>query len=61
MGALKRTRYKEMRHADVERKKLAKTTGLPLSFHVRDLVGLGMIRELDTPSGMFLRLPTDAR
>lgn len=59
LAALKRTRYKEMRRAALEKKNPAKATGLPLSFHVRDLLGLGMIRELDTPSGMFLRLPSD--
>lgn len=59
LGALKRTRYKEMRRAALEKKNPAKATGLPLSFHVRDLLGLGMIRELDTPSGMFIRLPSD--
>lgn len=60
VAALKRTRYKEMRRVAMEAKNPAKSTGLPLSFHVRDLLGLGMIRELDTPSGMFLRLPSDA-
>ncbi|CAM9130965.1 unnamed protein product [Ectocarpus sp. 12 AP-2014] len=59
LAALKRTRYKEMRRAALEKKNPAKATGLPLSFHVRDLLGLGMIRELDTPSGMFLRLLSD--
>lgn len=59
LAALKRTRYKEMRSAALEKKNPAKATGLPLSFHVRDLLGLGMIRELDTPSGMFLRLQSD--
>ncbi|CAN0513322.1 unnamed protein product [Scytosiphon promiscuus] len=56
VGALKRTRYKEMRRAALEAKNPAKATGLPISFHIRDLLGLGMIRELDTPSGAFLRL-----
>lgn len=56
VGALKRTRYKEMRRAVLESKNPAKATGLPISFHVRDLLGLGMIRELETPSGAFLRL-----
>ncbi|CAM9582107.1 unnamed protein product, partial [Hapterophycus canaliculatus] len=60
VGALKRTRYKEMRRAELEAKNPAKSTGLPLSFHVRDLLGLGMIRETDTPSGKFLRLPSNA-
>eukprot|EP00903_Cladosiphon_okamuranus_P016658 g15361.t1 len=60
VAALKRTRYKEMRRAAMEKKNPAKSTGLPLSFHVRDLLGLGMIQELDTPSGTFLRLPSDA-
>ncbi|CAB1117281.1 unnamed protein product [Ectocarpus sp. CCAP 1310/34] len=60
LAALKRTRYKEMRRAALEKKNPAKATGLPLSFHVRDLLGLGLIRELDTPSGMFLRLPSDS-
>eukprot|EP00752_Nemacystus_decipiens_P006137 g5535.t1 len=60
VAALKRTRYKEMRRAAMEAKNPAKSTGLPLSFHVRDLLGLGMIQELDTPSGIFLRLPSDA-
>lgn len=60
VAALKRTRYKEMRRAAMETKNPAKSTGLPLSFHVRDMLGLGMIQELDTPSGLFLRLPSDA-
>lgn len=60
MGALKRTRYKEMRRSALEAKNPAKKTRLPLGFHIRDLLGLGMIRELDTPSGMFLRLAPDA-
>lgn len=60
VAVLKRTRYKEMRRAAMDAKNPAKSTGLPLSFHVRDLLGLGMIQELDTPSGMFLRLPSDA-
>ncbi|CAM9284600.1 unnamed protein product [Scytosiphon promiscuus] len=60
VGALKRTRYKEIRRAALEAKNPARATGLPLSFHVRDLLGLGMIREMNTPSGTFLRLPSDA-
>lgn len=55
VSMLKRTRYKEIRRAALETKNPAKT-GLPLSFHVRDLVGLGMVREFETPSGAFLRL-----
>eukprot|EP00904_Undaria_pinnatifida_P004595 jgi/Undpi1/14136/HiC_scaffold_9.g03787.m1 len=60
VGALKRTRYKEMRRSALEAKNPAKATGLPVSFHLRDLLGLGMIRELDTPSGAFLRLAPDS-
>lgn len=58
INAIKRTRYKEMRRAALESKNPAKT-GLPLSFHLRDLVGLGMLLELETPSGMFLRVAKD--
>lgn len=60
VAALKRTRYKEMRRSALEAKNPAKATGLPVSFHLRDLLGLGMIRELDTPSGAFLRLAPEA-
>lgn len=59
-SALKRTRYKEMKRSALEKKNPAKGSGLPFSFHVRDLLGLGVIRELETPSGAFLRLARDA-
>lgn len=59
-AALKRTRYKEMKRSALQKKNPAKDSGLPFSFHVRDLLGLGVVRELDTPSGAFLRLARDA-
>lgn len=59
VNMIKRTRYKEIRRATLESKNRVKT-GLPLSFHIRDLVGLGRLREMETPSGMFLRVAPDA-
>lgn len=58
VNMLKRTRYKEIRRSALESKNPVKT-GLPLSFHVRDLMGIGMVKELHTPSGAFLRLAAD--
>lgn len=58
LGMIKRTRYKEIRRSALESKNPAKT-GLPLSFHIRDLLGLGMLREFDTPAGAFLRIASD--
>ncbi|CAM9370282.1 unnamed protein product [Choristocarpus tenellus] len=55
LAALRRTQYKEMRRDSLEKRKLAKS-GLPLSFHIRDLLGLDLVRELDTPAGKFIRL-----
>lgn len=59
MNMIKRTKYKEIRRKALESKNPVKS-GLPLGFHIRDLVGNGFLRELDTPSGVFLRLSRDA-
>ncbi|CAM9223572.1 unnamed protein product [Discosporangium mesarthrocarpum] len=57
LSALKRTRYKEARRDALEKKRLSKS-GLPVTFHIRDMLGLGIVRELDTPAGVFIKIAT---
>jgi serine/threonine-protein kinase 19 len=55
---LKRQKWKEMLLKDLEKKKLRYST-LGINYHVKDLVGKGIVDSVDTTSGKLIRLVSD--
>eukprot|EP00891_Asterochloris_glomerata_P006049 jgi/Astpho2/6049/e_gw1.00084.122.1_t len=54
-GMLSRRRHPEMFVKELQTKKLSQTV-LDVRFHIRDMVGSGMLQQLDSTSGPLLRL-----
>lgn len=59
LGALRRSRYKELSERNVQGLDL-KGSALSPAFHVADLVGAKEVLAVDTAAGRFLRLPPGA-
>lgn len=57
---LRRRRYSEIPLRELEQKKL-QASGLGVQFHIRDMVGRGLIKVLDTPAGKLVRLVKHGR
>ena len=55
IGMLSRRRHPEMFVKELQTKKLSQTV-LDVRFHIRDMVGSGMLQQLDSTSGPLLRL-----
>lgn len=60
IGMLRRRRYSEIPLRELEQKKL-QASGLGVQFHIRDMVGRGLIKVLDTPAGKLVRLVKHGR
>ncbi|CAM9850442.1 unnamed protein product [Phaeothamnion confervicola] len=56
---IKRKMYKEAKATELKKAKLRKTQ-LPMAFLLRDLVGLGVLAQVETPAGRFYRIVVDA-
>ena len=55
-GLVSRRRYGELPERELQGRKLQRSV-LDARFHVRDLVGMGMLERLQTTSGVVLRAP----
>ncbi|XP_020592259.1 serine/threonine-protein kinase 19 homolog isoform X3 [Phalaenopsis equestris] len=58
LSFLNRRKYKEMLLASLEKKRL-RLSPLDTRFHLRDLIGSGHLKVLQTPSGMLVRVSKD--
>lgn len=58
MSLLNRRKYKEMMMASLETKRL-RYSPLDMRFHVRDLIGSGLLKTIQTPSGLIVRVSKD--
>ncbi|KAK8962462.1 hypothetical protein KSP40_PGU021995 [Platanthera guangdongensis] len=58
LSFLNRRKYKEMLLAPLE-KKCLRLSPLGMRFHLRDLIGSGRIKLLQSPSGMLVRASKD--
>ncbi|KAH0470280.1 hypothetical protein IEQ34_000003 [Dendrobium chrysotoxum] len=58
LSFLNRRKYKEMLLAPLEKKRL-RLSPLDMRFHLRDLIGSGHLKVLQTPSGMLVRVSKD--
>ncbi|KAG0472899.1 hypothetical protein HPP92_014756 [Vanilla planifolia] len=58
LSLLNRRKHKEMLLAHLEKKRL-RLSPLDTRFHVRDLIGSGYLKVLQTPSGMLVRVSKD--
>ncbi|KAI7992642.1 Serine/threonine-protein kinase 19 [Camellia lanceoleosa] len=58
LSFLKRRKYKEMMLALLEKKRL-RLSPLDMRFHLRDLIGSGHLKTLQTPSGLVVRVVKD--
>ncbi|KAL5561926.1 hypothetical protein UlMin_031673 [Ulmus minor] len=58
LSLLSRRRYKEMMMAPLEKKRL-RFSPLDMRFHLRDLIGSGHLKTLQTPSGLVVRVSKD--
>ncbi|XP_072977152.1 uncharacterized protein [Typha angustifolia] len=58
LSFLKRTKYKEMMLAAFEKKRL-RFSPLDMRFHLRDLLGSGHLKTVQTPTGLLVRLSRD--
>ncbi|KAJ4834295.1 hypothetical protein Tsubulata_028305 [Turnera subulata] len=58
ISLLSRRRYKEMMLAPLEKKRL-RMSPLDMRFHLRDLIGSGLLKTFNTPSGLIVRLSKD--
>ncbi|XP_042003650.1 serine/threonine-protein kinase 19 homolog isoform X1 [Salvia splendens] len=58
MSLLSRRKYKEMMMAALEIKRL-RFSSLDMRFHLRDLIGSGQLKTIQTPSGLIVRVAKD--
>ncbi|XP_075508093.1 uncharacterized protein LOC142544961 isoform X4 [Primulina tabacum] len=58
LSLLNRKRYKEMLLATLEKKRL-QLSPLDIRFHLRDLIGSGHLKTVQTPSGLVVRVAKD--
>lgn len=58
LSLLNRKRYKEMLLATLEKKRL-RLSHLDIRFHLRDLIGSGHLKTVQTPSGLVVRVAKD--
>ncbi|PKA60602.1 serine/threonine kinase 19 [Apostasia shenzhenica] len=58
LSYLNRRKYKEMLLAPLEKKRL-RLSALDMRFHLRDLIGSGHLKVMQTPSGMLVRISND--
>ena len=55
-GLVSRRRYGELPERELQGRKLQRSA-LDVRFHIRDLVGMGMLERVQTTSGVILRAP----
>lgn len=58
LSLLGRRKYKEMMMASLETKRL-RFSPLDMRFHIRDLIGSGQLKIIQTPSGLIVRVAKD--
>ncbi|PIN15699.1 Non-specific serine/threonine protein kinase [Handroanthus impetiginosus] len=58
LSFLNRRKYKEMMLAPLEKKRL-RLSPLDMRFHLRDLIGSGHLKTIQTPSGLIVRVAKD--
>ncbi|KAJ8749123.1 hypothetical protein K2173_013730 [Erythroxylum novogranatense] len=58
LSLLNRRRYKEMMLTPLEKKRL-RSSPLDMRFHLRDLIGSGHLKTVDTPTGIVVRVVKD--
>ncbi|KAF3335867.1 serine/threonine-protein kinase 19 isoform X1 [Carex littledalei] len=58
ISLINRTKYKEMVLANLEKKKL-RLSPLDIRFHIRDLIGSGLLKTVQSPIGILIRLSRD--
>ncbi|KAH7836800.1 hypothetical protein Vadar_005842 [Vaccinium darrowii] len=58
LSFLNRRKYKEMMMASLEKKNL-RLSPLDMRFHLRDLIGSGHLKTVETPSGLVVRVVKD--
>ncbi|PON62647.1 Serine-threonine protein kinase [Parasponia andersonii] len=58
LSLLNRRRYKEMMLASLEKKRL-RLSPLDMRFHVRDLIGSGHLKTVQTPTGLVVQVSKD--
>lgn len=58
ISLLKRTKYKEMMMTSLEKKRL-RFSSLDMRFHIRDLIGSGYLRTVQSPTGLLVQLSKD--
>ncbi|KAL2470551.1 Serine-threonine protein kinase 19 [Abeliophyllum distichum] len=58
LSILSRRKYKEMMLAPLEKKRL-RFSPLDMRFHLRDLIGSGHLKTVQTPSGLIVRVAKD--
>ncbi|XP_020079716.1 serine/threonine-protein kinase 19 homolog isoform X3 [Ananas comosus] len=58
LSLLNRRKYKEMPLAPLEKKRL-RLSPLDMRFHLRDLIGSGHLKSLQTPAGIIVRVAKD--
>lgn len=58
MSLLNRRKYKEMMMSSLETKRL-RYSPLDMRFHIRDLIGSGQLKTIQSPSGLIVRVAKD--
>lgn len=58
ISILKRTKYKEMMLATLEKKQL-RYSPMDIRFHIRDLIGSGLLKTAQTATGIVVRISKD--
>ncbi|KAJ4802661.1 Serine/Threonine-kinase [Rhynchospora pubera] len=58
LSLINRTKYKEMVLANLEKKRL-RLSPLDIRFHIRDLIGSGLLKTVQSPIGLLIRLSRD--
>lgn len=58
LSLLNRKKYKEMMLAPLEKKRM-RLSPLDIRFHLRDLLGSGQLKTVQTPSGLVIRVAKD--
>lgn len=58
LSVLRRKKYKEMMMSCLEKKHL-RFSPLDMRFHIRDLIGSGQLKTVETPSGLIVRVAKD--
>lgn len=58
MSFLNRRKYKEMAMASLEKKRL-RLSPLDMRFHLRDLLGSGHLKTVESPTGLVVKVVKD--